>query len=823
MDELASLMGPGAAALATLVVTDAVNGFKSLMRRVFPHAADTPDDDHALPGELAEAVEDAAAARALGDRAATRSAAAALEEALLAQLRDVLRQHPEAADEVRGVLADAVAAGAAPAAPAGVPRPAAARVPVLLPRITVRPQRHFQNHEDLLAAMDAEVAASRASGGPAYLHLTGIPGIGKRALVHRWLRRSAADLTGPQLEASLARDAWGNPPAPGALLERWLRRLGVPREDVPAETDERLALLADTLTGRRAVFLLTDVATPAQVGALVPADLDDAVVLLTSHSALPALRARLGAETLAVGPLDDPHSRALLFGVGRLDETARADHDKAAALARLTTSCAGHPLALVAVGAQLATGGPGRVFELADELSATGTGRGAFDTGDDTTSVFAVFDTRYRDLDAPAAHAYRCLGLHPAPEFGTDVLRAVLPGPDLAARHAVLRRLCDANLVVCLSGTRYAFAHPLVHAHARERALADEPAAAVDATRGRITGFYLAFLERAEAALSGRYRLDPEGVYPGYAPTGPVDEKAVTAGLADRHDALCQAVRLAHETGRHQQSWRMAQALHTYFLKGRLHSDWIGVHTYAVASARECNDLTALARMHFEAGFAHQDRCSAEQGDPEAARRHFDQALELVAAPGRTPTEAERRTRSSVLEARALLASKLGESAQALELLAAAEDALGDLHHPRGRALFALHRGTVHARRADHARAEAELLAAAERFAALTPPNRFNQAKALARCAEDRRAAGRTGDALDAVALALDALAGRGGPYQTGELLLLRGTLHHESGDPAQARRDWAAARGHFTEARSVRRAREAEELLARHGGGAGT
>lgn len=163
-----------------------------------------------------------------------------------------------------------------------------------------------------------------------------------------------------------------------------------------------------------------------------------------------------------------------------------------------------------------------------------------------------------------------------------------------------------------------------------------------------------------------------------------------------------------------------------------------------------------------------------------------------------------------------------GELAEAVEDAAVAR-ALGDLHHPRGRALFALHRGTVHARRADHARAEAELLAAAERFAALTPPNRFNQAKALARCAEDRRAAGRTGDALDAVALALDALAGRGGPYQAGELLLLRGTLHHESGDPAQARRDWAAARGHFTEARSVRRAREAEELLARHGGGAGT
>ncbi|WP_031513361.1 NB-ARC domain-containing protein [Streptomyces sp. NRRL F-5123] len=819
MDELASLMGPGAAALATLVVTDAVNGFKSLMRRVLPHAAGTADDDQVLPGELAEAVEDAAAAHALGDRAAARAAAAALEEALVAQLRDVLRQRPEAADEVRGVLADAVAArAAAPAARPAVPQPAALQVPVLLPRITVRPQRHFQNHEDLLAAMDAAVAGSRAYGGPAYLYLTGIPGIGKRALLHRWLGRSAAGLTGPQLEASLARDAWGNTPAPASVLERWLRRLGVPREDVPAEADDRLTLLADTLRDRRAVLLLTDVVTPAQVRALVPAGLDDATVLLTSTSVLPALRSGFGAEPLAVGRLDAGHSRSLLFGVAGLDEAARSDQDKAAALKELTACCAGLPLALVSVGAQLAVGPPGRVFELADALSRPETRMRTFDV-DDELSVSAALDPGYRALGARAAHAYRCLGLHPAPEFETDVLRAVLPELDLAARHEVLRQLGDANLVECLSGTRYAFGHPLIHAHARERALADEPAEAVDEARGRITGFYLELLERAEAALSSRYRLDPDGVYPGYAPTGPVDEQAVIAGLARRHDALCQAVRLAHESGRHEPAWRMAQALHTYFLKGRLHSDWIAVHEYAIASARETNDLTALARMHFETGFAHQDRCSVDRRDPEAARRHFDQALDVVAASGRTPTEAERRTRSSVLEARALLASKLGEPAQALELLAAAEDALGDLHHPRGRALFALHRGTVHAQAADHARAEAELLAAAAQFAALTPPNRFNQAKALTRCAEVRRAAGRTADALDALDRALAALGGMGGSYQTGGILLLRGTLHHEAGGQDRALRDWTAARGHFAEARSVRRVGETDELLARHGG----
>ncbi|CAG7658436.1 hypothetical protein [Actinacidiphila bryophytorum] len=811
--ELASLWGPGSAALVTLLVTDTFTSVKARLGRLFGRT--DPVGEAVLPGELAEAGQDLAAARARGDSEAAGSAAAALEDALRAALTTLLRERPDLAPQLRDLLAEAIGQERTATAPPSL----AAQHPARLPRITVRPMRHYQNNEDLLLRMDTVVAERAAAGVPAFLYLTGIPGIGKDALARRWLQRNAGDLTGPQLEASLGRDTRGNPPSPAAVLEGWLRRLGVPVQDLPAEPADLLGLLARTVHGRRAVFLLTDVMTPAQVRQLVPEDgeLPDSVVLLTSRSLLPGLVGGFDAEPLTVGPLDGEHSRRLLVGVGRLDpDTAGTE-----AVRQITAGCDGLPLALVAVGAQLAVGPPGLAEEVAAALSRAATRMDALSADmDEDMSVSAALTPGYRDLDPETARVYRSLGLHPTAEFETDVLRAALPDMELAARHRALRRLTAAGLVQPVSGTRYRFAHPLIHSHALERARTEETAAARDRVTDQVTAFYLEVLERSEAALSGRHRHDPAGVYPGYAPTAPVDEAAVVAGLERRHDTLCQAVRLAHEAGRHEQAWRMAQAMHTYFLKTRRHTDWIRVHQWGVASARETNDLLALARMHFETGFAHQDRCSADRRDPQEARTHLDAAMELVAAPGRTPTEAERRTRSSALEALGLLAAKMGAPHEALARIDQAAEALGGIAHPRGRALFALHRGTFHALAGEHDLAEAQLLAAHDGFAALAPPNRFNQAKALTRYAEDRRAAGLTAAALDAADRALAALDGQGTPYQTADILLLRGTLHGESGGSARAAADLAAARDIFRALTSPRAA-DAAGLLARYGGGA--
>ena len=99
----------------------------------------------------------------------------------------------------------------------------------------------------------------------------------------------------------------------------------MPVQDLPAEPAELLGLLARTLAGRRAVFLLTDVMSPAQVRQLVPdADqLPDCIVLLTSRTLLPGLVGGFGVEPLTVGPLDSVHSHRLLVGVAGIDaETA---------------------------------------------------------------------------------------------------------------------------------------------------------------------------------------------------------------------------------------------------------------------------------------------------------------------------------------------------------------------------------------------------------------------------------------------------------------------------------------------------------------------
>jgi tetratricopeptide (TPR) repeat protein len=834
--ELVSLIGSFSAAVASGAGTDAWNGVKGRLGSLFGRSGRRRGDS--VLGELEELRGDVAAARDRGDGARSVRAEGALEQLLGSSLRELMAAEPSAVGGLRDLIAEvgdirgangAVVVGDRAqvsyihhnhyyGVAAGQAGSGGSRRRRALPRISLRGLRHYQNHQELLDHMDAVWEERRAQGVQTALYLYGIAGMGAYSTARRWVQRNESDVPGPQLEASLGRDSWGHVPDAAAVQERWFRQLDVPPEDVPAEPEQRLVFLGELLEGRQAVILLRDVTSAAQVRQLMP-DTADSVVVITSRKLLASLVGEYDAEPLEVAPLEQDPSCRLLVSVGRLGADADRYAEQVAVLAR---ECAGYPLALQVIGARLALA-PGQIAQLVRKVSDPKTRLEAMSL-DGGLSVSAALDPGYYGLDADAALLYRCIGLLPATEFELDVVRAMLPDLDIALRHRLLGTLVDANLIEATGDDGYRVQHPVVHAHALACAEADGNAALRELVLDRIVAFYTEFAERSEAALSPRYRHDPMGVYAGYTPTRPVDSGAVIASLERRRTALRNIVRIAYESGRHEHAWRLAQGLHTFYLKCQYHTDWIATRGWACLSALECGDLFALARMRFESGFAHLDRWSIEQEDPELARTALNDALERVrGSEGRGVTEGDRRTESSVLEALGLIARKSGQPGEALRYYDLAEAALAGIDHPRGFALLALHRGTALTDLGRHDEAARQLRSAREKFKNLTSgPDTGNQAKVLTRYAEGRRVIGLLAEGVEALDDAIATLRGQGPDYQTAEILLLRGHLAREQGDRRRAAADWAAARDLFGAANSSRRTLEAEGLLAGLIGGAG-
>ncbi|KUL45136.1 hypothetical protein ADL12_04310 [Streptomyces regalis] len=816
-----------AASVATTVAgaisTDAYTAFKARVGALFRRGRQERADS--FLSELEERRSDLALARDRGDEARVADLVPKIEELLRSELCRLLEEQPSLAGELRDLHTEVrnvvtngtlVVGGQTHVSNVynhyydgamAIPRQALPSASVPLPRITLWPVDHYENNAGLLRRMDAVWAKGQAAGVAATMYMQGVPGSGTSAVAREWLRRHRDELTGPQLEASLGRDPWGNLPEPTAILERWFRELGIPTGDVPADPRDRSMHFRSVAAERGPiVVLLEDVVVASQVEPLLPGT-PGSVALITSHSRMPQLVRTVGAEPFEMKPLGRVHSRKLLVKVGRIKDDATAYEKE---LDLIADGCGDLPLALCIAGAQLALGHAGRVRELAADLSDRTTRLEALNVDDE---ISAALDPGYRGLAPDAARLYRCIGLHPAGTFEADAVRAMLPDMDTAARNKALRQLTAANLIEP-DGDSYRVRHHLIHDHARACALADEPAEVREAVLDRIIAHYVEFAERAEAALSSRYRHDPSGAYEAYAPTGSVDAPGVIASLERRRESLENVVRLAHEKARHDQTWRLAQGLHTFHLKCGLHSPWITTHELALESAHECRDQMAIARMYFELGFAHLERWSTRQGDPQTAREHFESALELVRPADGNATEGQRRTESSALEGLGLLERKLGNPAAALEYYELGLDALNGIDHKRGRALFALHRGVACTDLRRHDEAARELLSARDQFANLPVPDPYNEARALTRYAEDRRAAEQPGEAVRALDEAIEIMTVNGPPYQRAGILLLRGDLLSAQGDHARATLDWVTAGDLFREANSLR-AQEAEQRLA--------
>jgi DNA-binding SARP family transcriptional activator/tetratricopeptide (TPR) repeat protein len=430
--------------------------------------------------------------------------------------------------------------------------------------------------------------------------IAGTAGVGKTALAVRCAHQAAGRFPDGQLHVNL-RGYDPDQPVPAAdALAGFLRALGVPGQDIPAELDERAARYRSLLAGRRVLVLLDNAGSVQQVRPLLPGTADCAV-LVTSRDALAGLVALDGAQRLDLDLLPLAEAADLLRAL--IGKRAVAD---AAATEKLAVQCARLPLAL-RVAAEFAAARPAApLAELVGELADEQLRLDHLTADDDPhAAVRAVLSWSYRHLDAAAARAFRLLSLHPGPEVDPYAAAALTGSPAAAARR-VLDQLARAHLTQAAGPGRVSM-HDLLRAYARELAASQE---GENDRRAALTRLFDHYLHTAAAAMDTLFPAErdrrPRISAPG-TPGPPVAEPdAARAWLDAERPGLILAAAYAAENGWPRHAIRLAVVLFRYLDSGGHYPEAVILHTHARRAASHLGDqvaeadaLTSLGGVHF--------------------------------------------------------------------------------------------------------------------------------------------------------------------------------------------------------------------------------
>ncbi|HEX6355296.1 AfsR/SARP family transcriptional regulator [Actinophytocola sp.] len=306
------------------------------------------------------------------------------------------------------------------------------------------------------------VAMTSAMNG-AILTISGMPGVGKTALALQAAHRLCPRYPDGQLYLNLQGFSTTPPLSPTEALERFLRSIGVPADQIPPDMEGRAARYRAELAERRVLVVLDNAASPGQVRPLLPGH-PGAAVLVTSRMDLRGLTATHGAHRVLLDVLAPDQSAELLVNlVG-----ARRAAAEPGAVAELAELCAHLPLALRIAGANLAADPHAQVARLVRDLRESNRLAQLALHGDELTTVRAELDLSYQRLSRSDRQLFRELGSGPTPELTVlDVASQSGATPDDVRR--ALDRLTAASLLQQPAAGRYRL-HELVWEYARDQA-----------------------------------------------------------------------------------------------------------------------------------------------------------------------------------------------------------------------------------------------------------------------------------------------------------------------------------------------------------------
>lgn len=360
--------------------------------------------------------------------------------------------------------------------------------------------RQLPNVPSGFAGRAAEVGSltERLSHPSARLHVvSGPPGIGKTALTLSVAHEVSASYPDGQLYANLQGYSLDAPLPPRVVLARFLRALGVPHAQTPADLDDQACMFRSLLADRRLLIVLDNASGADQVRPLLPGASGSAVIV-TSRDDLRSLTVD-GARHTRLNPLDEHESLAMLADILGAESVER----EPGAVRDLVAACAGLPLALRIAGANLEANSHLRLTEYLDDLRSHGRLDHLTLPGDEQIAVRAAFDLSYLRLPEPAARQFRLLGLMPGPGFSVRAVAAMTDSDPVAARRA-LDDLLAANLIAPVGPERYEI-HDLIREYAAAKA------GECPDTTGAVERLWDFYLVNAHAATNlvcgGRSRL----------------------------------------------------------------------------------------------------------------------------------------------------------------------------------------------------------------------------------------------------------------------------------------------------------------------------
>jgi len=634
-----------------------------------------------------------------------------------------------------GMAAVTPTAEAPPKAAAAGPAPVPAQLPADIGDFTGR-----ETHVAHLSALLLGTTKGSNPGAVRIAVVNGAAGLGKTTLAVHAAHQVSAQFPDGQLYVDLL-GASAQSAAPGEVLARFLRDLGVSGDKLPTRDDERAALYRTTLTGRRVLIVLDNAKDAAQVRPLLPGTASCAV-LVTTRNRTPDLAS---IRYVDLNVLEDPEALELFSRIVG-EERAAAEPD---ATAEILVACAGLPLAVRICAARLAARRNWQIATLAARLRNEQRRLDELKIGD--LEVRSSFQVSYGSLTKPPhgldpAHAFRMLGLWQGESISLQAAAALLGEPDDDVAGA-LETLVDVNLLESPAPDWYRF-HDLLRVYATERAQAEESEAGRDEAVARLLRWYLETAQAAADRISPlRYQVPGGPAADGYPHLEFATREDAFAWYDDERANIVAATRQAAAAGLHDTAWRLPPTLFPLFSRKSNWADCVTTHRIALHSARSAGDRPgeawasnqlgyALVRLRDSEAVGHLEWALAirreigdtrgeaqtaislgeahltRQGPGDDALRYLQLAVSLLCAP-------------DALSLRAVALNNLGEVYFGLDDLASAEECYVEARdicreiggHVEGHALNNLGRVYHHLHRHDEAVASLEEALAKHRSA----------------------------------------------------------------------------------------------------------
>jgi tetratricopeptide (TPR) repeat protein len=398
---------------------------------------------------------------------------------------------------------------------------------------------------------------------------------------------------------------------PAAVLEGFLRLLGVPAHSIPFDLAQRSAAFRDRLARRRALVVLDDAVDVEQIRPLV-ANVAGVVTLVTSRRrlrGLPAVNVPIDVFTV---------DEAREYLVRTVPDVAAGDDPTA--VARIVQRCGGLALALSLVAGHMRRRPEWTLTDHADRLEHRHDARRL------DSDVETALSVSYQNLPADRRRLLRLLALHPGPDLDCYAPAAMAGiGPDTA--RAILEHLAYDHLVKAAAPDRF-FLHDLVRAFVTERGIDEDTVAERRDALTRLVEYYLC------AGSAAMRHLRPTDVHlrpcvdTAVMPTPPLEDMWAARGWLDvERPAIAAVTAYAAGHGWPRHAVNLSIVFYRYLVD--FPCDALQVHTNAREAAHHAGDAAGEAYVLLGVAAA---RC--EQGQHVAGAADARRALTLFRSTG---------------------------------------------------------------------------------------------------------------------------------------------------------------------------------------------